>query len=60
MVNTASMMNELRQPQAMAIAATMSGAKKKLALLPSMWSPSARPKFFGLTDAEISGAADGW
>ncbi|MBA7648906.1 hypothetical protein ES703_56696 [subsurface metagenome] len=59
-VGIASPMNEPRHPQAAAMAAAMSGARKKLPLPPIKWNPSARPRFFGSTDAEIIGAADGW
>ncbi|MBA7672917.1 hypothetical protein ES703_81104 [subsurface metagenome] len=54
------MMNGARQPKATAIAAAISGARKKLELPPIRWIPSARPRFFGLTDAEISGGEAGW
>ena len=58
-VGIANPMYELRHPQAAAIATPMSGARKWLALPPMRWIPSARPWFFGSTDAEISGGAAG-
>ena len=59
-VGMANPMNAPRHPQTAAMAAAMSGVRKKLALPPIKWKPSARPRRLGSTDVEIVGAADGW
>ncbi len=59
MVGNDKAMRVPRQPQAEAITAAISGARKYGALPPAICKPIALPRFFGSTVAEIKGGAAG-